>query len=61
MNSKLRDLILFTFLAILAGLVVFLLGHVLNTVLGIMGGGIHSIRLHYVESNGCIDNADLSL
>ncbi len=39
----------FGIIIILAGLVVFLLGHVLNTVLGIMGGGIHSIRLHYVE------------
>ncbi len=36
-------------IVIIAGLVVFLLGHLLNTVLGIMGGGIHSIRLHYVE------------
>ncbi|NYT05511.1 MAG: V-type ATP synthase subunit I [Methanomicrobiales archaeon] len=34
---------------IIAGLVVFLLGHVLNTGLGLLGGGLHSIRLHYVE------------
>jgi V/A-type H+-transporting ATPase subunit I len=34
---------------IVAGLVIFLLGHVLNTALGLLGGGLHSIRLHYVE------------
>ncbi|KQC04450.1 MAG: ATP synthase subunit I [Methanoculleus sp. SDB] len=34
---------------IIAGLVLFLLGHVLNTALGLLGGGLHSIRLHYVE------------
>jgi len=34
---------------ILAGIVVFVLGHALNTALGILGGGLHSIRLHYVE------------
>ena len=34
---------------ILIGIVIFLIGHVLNTALGIMGGGLHSIRLHYVE------------
>jgi V/A-type H+-transporting ATPase subunit I len=39
----------FGIILVLVGLVVFLLGHALNTVLGIMGGGIHSIRLHYVE------------
>ena len=34
---------------IIAGILVFLLGHVLNTALGLLGGGLHSIRLHYVE------------
>ena len=34
---------------ILVGVFVFLLGHTLNTALGILGGGLHSIRLHYVE------------
>jgi V/A-type H+-transporting ATPase subunit I len=36
-------------LAIIAGLLVFLIGHTLNTALGLLGGGLHSIRLHYVE------------
>lgn len=34
---------------IIVGVVIFLLGHALNTALGILGGGLHSIRLHYVE------------
>lgn len=34
---------------IIAGLVVFLLGHLFNTALGLLGGGLHSLRLHYVE------------
>ncbi|NLA38168.1 MAG: V-type ATP synthase subunit I [Methanomicrobiales archaeon] len=34
---------------IIMGLLVFLLGHALNTALGLLGGGIHSIRLQYVE------------
>jgi len=34
---------------ILVGVVIFILGHALNTALGILGGGLHSIRLHYVE------------
>ncbi|KLK88972.1 ATP synthase subunit I [Methanoculleus sediminis] len=34
---------------IIVGILVFLMGHVLNTALGLLGGGLHSIRLHYVE------------
>jgi V/A-type H+-transporting ATPase subunit I len=34
---------------IILGVLVFLLGHVMNTLLGILGGGLHSLRLHYVE------------
>ena len=34
---------------ILAGIIVFLLGHTLNTALGLIGGGLHPLRLHYVE------------
>jgi V/A-type H+/Na+-transporting ATPase subunit I len=48
-QPQLENLSPFGIISIIAGLVVFLLGHLLNTVLGIMGGGIHSIRLHYVE------------
>ena len=34
---------------IVVGIVVFLIGHILNLALGLLGGGLHSIRLHYVE------------
>ncbi|MCK8518303.1 V-type ATP synthase subunit I [Methanoculleus sp. 7T] len=34
---------------IIVGILVLLTGHVLNTALGLLGGGLHSIRLHYVE------------
>lgn len=34
---------------IIVGVVVFLFGHTLNTALGILGGGLHPLRLHYVE------------
>ncbi|WP_421908924.1 V-type ATP synthase subunit I [Methanolacinia petrolearia] len=34
---------------IIVGIFVFLIGHTLNTALGLLGGGLHSIRLHYVE------------
>jgi V/A-type H+-transporting ATPase subunit I len=34
---------------IIVGILVLLVGHVLNTALGLLGGGLHSIRLHYVE------------
>lgn len=34
---------------IIVGILVLLMGHALNTALGLLGGGLHSIRLHYVE------------
>jgi len=36
-------------LLIIMGVFVFLVGHVMNMVLGIIGGSLHSVRLHYVE------------
>ena len=36
-------------LLIIMGVLVFLLGHMMNMVLGIIGGSLHSVRLHYVE------------
>jgi V/A-type H+-transporting ATPase subunit I len=48
-EPQLKNFTTFSILIILVGLVVFLIGHALNTALGIMGGGLHSIRLHYVE------------
>lgn len=34
---------------IIIGVLIFILGHTLNVGLGLLGGGLHSIRLHYVE------------
>jgi V/A-type H+-transporting ATPase subunit I len=36
-------------LLIIMGVAVFLIGQALNLALGILGSGLHSIRLHYVE------------
>jgi V/A-type H+-transporting ATPase subunit I len=48
-NPQLASLSVVGIIIILAGIVVFLIGHTLNIALGILGGGLHSIRLHYVE------------
>jgi V/A-type H+/Na+-transporting ATPase subunit I len=48
-NPGLQSLSIVGIIMILVGIVIFLLGHALNTALGILGGGLHSIRLHYVE------------
>ena len=45
----LKNLSILGIVLIIVGVVVFLLGHALNLALGILGGGLHSIRLHYVE------------
>jgi V/A-type H+/Na+-transporting ATPase subunit I len=48
-NPGLKSLSIVGIIMIVVGIVIFLLGHALNTALGILGGGLHSIRLHYVE------------
>jgi V/A-type H+-transporting ATPase subunit I len=48
-EPQLENLTLFGVVFILMGVAVFLIGHLLNTALGVLGGGLHSIRLHYVE------------
>ena len=48
-NPSLENLTPVGIVLIVVGIVVLLLGHALNTALGILGGGLHSIRLHYVE------------
>jgi V/A-type H+-transporting ATPase subunit I len=48
-NPALENFTLMSIVLILVGLGIFLFGHVLNIALGILGGGLHSIRLHYVE------------
>ena len=34
---------------IIFGIIVLVIGQTLNIALGLLGGGLHSIRLHYVE------------
>jgi V/A-type H+-transporting ATPase subunit I len=48
-SPALENFTIFGIVMILVGIAVFLLGHTLNIALGILGGGLHSIRLHYVE------------
>ncbi len=48
-EPQLESITIVGVLFIVMGVVVFLIGHALNLALGILGGGLHSIRLHYVE------------
>jgi V/A-type H+-transporting ATPase subunit I len=48
-NPQLENLTPLGIVLIIVGVVVFLFGHTLNTALGILGGGLHPLRLHYVE------------
>ncbi len=48
-DPQLENITITGVLFIIMGVFVFLIGHALNTALGILGGGLHSIRLHYVE------------
>ena len=48
-KPQLENLSVVGVIIILVGIAVFVIGHALNTALGILGGGLHSIRLHYVE------------
>jgi V/A-type H+-transporting ATPase subunit I len=48
-NPGLKSLSIVGIIMILVGIMIFLFGHALNVALGILGGGLHSIRLHYVE------------
>jgi V/A-type H+-transporting ATPase subunit I len=48
-GPQLKNISILGIFIIIAGVLVFIVGHLLNTALGILGGGLHSIRLHYVE------------
>jgi V/A-type H+-transporting ATPase subunit I len=48
-SPQLENITIIGVLFIIMGIVVFLIGHALNMALGILGGGLHSLRLHYVE------------
>jgi V/A-type H+-transporting ATPase subunit I len=48
-DPALKEFSLLSIVMIIVGLGVFLFGHLMNIALSILGGGLHSIRLHYVE------------
>jgi V/A-type H+-transporting ATPase subunit I len=48
-EPQLEDLTPVGIVVIIAGVATFLIGHAGNLALGLLGGGLHSIRLHYVE------------
>jgi len=48
-NPGMKDLSIVGILMIIVGVLIFLLGHAFNLALGLLDGGLHSIRLHYVE------------
>jgi V/A-type H+-transporting ATPase subunit I len=48
-EPQLENISIVGILIILVGIVVWLIGQTLNTALGLLGGGLHSLRLHYVE------------
>jgi V/A-type H+-transporting ATPase subunit I len=48
-QPQLENLSALGIVIIIMGVLVFLIGHTLNIALGLLGGGLHSIRLHYVE------------
>lgn len=48
-SPALKNFTLMSVVMIIVGLGIFLFGHTLNIALSMLGGGLHSIRLHYVE------------
>jgi V/A-type H+-transporting ATPase subunit I len=48
-EPQLENLSLVGVLIIIFGIIVLVIGQTLNIALGLLGGGLHSIRLHYVE------------
>ncbi|HNX17953.1 MAG TPA: V-type ATP synthase subunit I [Methanoregula sp.] len=48
-NPGMKDLSIVGIVMIIVGVLIFLLGHTFNLALGMLDGGLHSIRLHYVE------------
>ncbi len=48
-EPQLESLSAFGVIIIIVGILVFVIGHLLNTILGMLGGALQSIRLQYVE------------
>jgi len=48
-EPQLENLTVVGIILIIVGVVVFIIGHLFNMLLGLIGGGLQSIRLNYVE------------
>ena len=48
-EPQLENFTVFGVILIIVGVFVFLLGHLFNAILGLLGGGLQSLRLNYVE------------
>jgi V/A-type H+/Na+-transporting ATPase subunit I len=48
-EPQLEHLTIFGVVLVIIGALVFIIGHLLNTVLGVLGAGIQSLRLNYIE------------
>ena len=48
-SPALADFSVVGVLLIIVGVLVLIIGHALNVVLGVIGGALHPVRLHYVE------------
>jgi len=48
-EPQLENFKIISIILILVGVFVFLLGHLFNAILGLLGGGLQSLRLQYVE------------
>jgi V/A-type H+-transporting ATPase subunit I len=48
-GPAMADLNVVGVLLIIVGVLILIFGHTLNVALGLLGGAIHPIRLHYVE------------
>jgi V/A-type H+-transporting ATPase subunit I len=48
-EPQLEHLTILGIVFIIIGVVVFLIGHLMNAILGMLGGGLQSLRLNYVE------------
>jgi V/A-type H+-transporting ATPase subunit I len=48
-EPQLEHLTILGVVFIIIGVVVFLIGHLMNAILGMLGGGLQSLRLNYVE------------
>ena len=48
-EPQLKNFGIISIVFIIMGVFVFLLGHLFNAILGLLGGGLQSLRLNYVE------------